>query len=341
MGCFISYSRPDAGSVRAIGQDLKSSGHQVWLDQELSGGAQWWRMILQQIRSSDVFIFALSQNWVRSKPCQQEYAYAKALGIPLLPVQVGPVENIRTSSIGQIQLVDYRQGSKEAFISLLNAVENLSKIGWTPPAQLPPEPPVPYEYLMRLGDRLSARELSSDSQMELLDQLRRELEVEADDRARDDLMDLLATLRSRGDVTYRTATEVDAVLSRNRRGTPVHTPDFTGPAVQTTMTQAEPPRVPPPVQERSQPSVAAPANRHVAPAQPGKAPALSIIAFVLGAIGILFVPLLFGGAGIVCAAIGLSRKEKPAKVALIFTVIATVAGLILGAIVGSMAYGGY
>lgn len=84
-----------------------------------------------------------------------------------------------------------------------------------------------------------------------------------------------------------------------------------------------------------------PANRYVATAQPGKAPALSIIAFVLGAIGILFVPLLFGGAGIVCAAIGLSRKEKPAKVALIFTVIATVAGLILGAIVGSMAYGGY
>jgi hypothetical protein len=167
------------------------------------------------------------------------------------------------------------------------------------------------------------------------------VEVEADDRARDDLINLLVTLRSRSDVTYRTATEVDAVLSKNRRGTPVHTPDFPGPPVQTTMTQAEPPRVPPPVQERSQPSVAAPANRYVATAQPGKAPALSIIAFVLGAIGILFVPLLFGGAGIVCAAIGLSRKEKPAKVALIFTVIAPVAGLILGAIVGSMAYGGY
>jgi hypothetical protein len=43
----------------------------------------------------------------------------------------------------------------------------------------------------------------------------------------------------------------------------------------------------------------------------------------------------------VCAAIGLSRKEKPAKAALIFTIVATVAGVILGAIAGSMAYGGY
>lgn len=337
MGCFISYSRPDVTSVRALSQDLESSGHQVWLDQELGGGVKWWQTILQQIRTSDVFIFAVSEHWRRSKPCQQEFLYATALGIPLLPVQVGPVDNLRTLSFGQLQLIDYQSGSKSAFIGLLNAVQQLTRSGWARPATLPPEPPIPYEYLMRLGDRVAAQSLSSAEQLELLDQIRRALEEETDERARDDLRGLLVRLRQRSDVTYRTATEVDAVLAQQRTGAPTFTPtppnrpaqpppgSYQGAPQPTGFYQA----APPPTQQPTPP--------YVQPTATGsKPPVLSVIAFVLGFIGIFFVPILFGGAAIVCAVFGLVRKERPAKPALAFAIVATVAGLIFGAFIGAM-----
>ena len=66
---------------------------------------------------------------------------------------------------------------------------------------------------------------------------------------------------------------------------------------------------------------------------------LSVIAFILGSIGLLFVPILFGGGAVVCAVAGMSRKEKPAAVALAFSIVATIVGVIFGVLVGMYASG--
>lgn len=66
------------------------------------------------------------------------------------------------------------------------------------------------------------------------------------------------------------------------------------------------------------------------------APVLSIVAFVLSAIALLFVPILFGGAAIVCAVFAGRRHEKPAKVALIVSIVCTVLGIVIGFAVGAM-----
>lgn len=96
MAVFVSYSTRDGVAVNKLAQDLQDADEQVWIDQRLAGGEAWWRAILEQIRSCDVFIFALSQNSIQSKPCQAELDYARALGLPILPVQIGPVDSLNS-----------------------------------------------------------------------------------------------------------------------------------------------------------------------------------------------------------------------------------------------------
>lgn len=122
MGIFTSYSNRDGAAVRTLAQDLDRARQAVWLDQDLRGGDAWWRAILEQIRTCDVFVLALSDNALSSKPCRAELEYARALGIPVLPVQIGPVSSLRTVSISEIQVVDYRERSASAGIALLGAL---------------------------------------------------------------------------------------------------------------------------------------------------------------------------------------------------------------------------
>jgi serine/threonine kinase PknH len=73
---FVSYSSRDRDAVKNLTQDLQDADEQVWLDQGLAGGDAWWRAIIEQIRGCDIFIFALLQNSIQSKPCQAELRYA-------------------------------------------------------------------------------------------------------------------------------------------------------------------------------------------------------------------------------------------------------------------------
>ncbi|MET3962339.1 glycopeptide antibiotics resistance protein [Marmoricola sp. OAE513] len=61
----------------------------------------------------------------------------------------------------------------------------------------------------------------------------------------------------------------------------------------------------------------------------------SILAIVFGAVAVLFIPILFGIAAIVLAAIALNKGEPLAKIAMTVAVIGTIAGFVLGAVVYS------
>ena len=65
----------------------------------------------------------------------------------------------------------------------------------------------------------------------------------------------------------------------------------------------------------------------------GATPVLPIVSFVLSAVALFVLPIVFGVAAIVCAAIALSRRQRLAKAALVVAIIATVLGMVLGAIV--------
>ena len=61
--------------------------------------------------------------------------------------------------------------------------------------------------------------------------------------------------------------------------------------------------------------------------------ALSILAIIFGGISLLFLPIIFGPIAIVLAIIAKTRKERLSTVALIISIVGTVVGFILGALV--------
>jgi serine/threonine kinase PknH len=214
MGLFVSYSSQDRSGIEPLTTALRRARQQVWFDDELGGGEAWWNQILEQIRSCEVFIVALSNHSLESKPCQAELRYAKALQRPILPVRIGPVDSMRANPLAALQVIDYQNPTVDAGIQLVTAVHALAGQQPPLPSPLPDEPPVPFAYLMRLSTTLAEQDLDPRQQTHLLTELKSGLEEDGDDpTARNDIARLLRMLRDRSDVTYRTRTEIDNLLT--------------------------------------------------------------------------------------------------------------------------------
>jgi len=219
MKVFVSYSSHDDVAVRSLVADLERARQQVWLDQDLGGGDAWWAEILEQIRACTVFMFALSNNSLYSTPCRAELDYAKALRLPILPVQIGEVGSYRTDPIFSMQFVDYRDATKSSIIDLVSALHERGTRRVELPDPLPEPPPIPYEYLQRLGASIhGSAELSSAAQTAMSLELRTALQDEQDNSVRGDIRALLRALRGRRDITYATVREIDSILDKDAAG---------------------------------------------------------------------------------------------------------------------------
>ncbi len=211
MALFLSYSSQDRSTADALASTLRRARQQVWFDQELGGGDSWWAAILEQVRGCDVFVVTLSSNWLQSKPSQSELRYAQALNRPVLPVRIGDIGSMRVNPLAALQIIDYRDPTVDASIQLVTAIHALAEKPQPLPDPLPPEPPVPFGYITRLGNQLAEKELSPQQQLQLLVELRSRLDEDGDDpSARSDIAQLL---RMRHDVTYRTRNDIDSVLA--------------------------------------------------------------------------------------------------------------------------------
>jgi uncharacterized RDD family membrane protein YckC len=215
MTVFVSYSSRDGDAVKGLVQDLQDADEQVWMDQRLAGGETWWRAILQQIRACDVFIFALSQNSIESKPCQAELQYVQALGLGILPVQVGPVDSMSLNPLAAVQAIDYRHQTPNTGMRLLAALNRERAKRKPLPSPLPAEPEVPFEYLIRLYTTISHSDyLTPRDQAALVAQLQVGLGEDGQhEAARNDIVMLLTKLHDREDATHRTRTDVEAILA--------------------------------------------------------------------------------------------------------------------------------
>jgi hypothetical protein len=212
---FVSHSTHDAVAVQSLVEHLSAARESVWFDESLHGGEAWWTRILDQIRSCSVFVVALSNNVLRSKRCRAEMAYAEALGLPILPVLIGEVNSYRLDPIFTVQLVDYRNPDAAEGIRLIEAVRARVAERTALPDPLPENPPIPYEYLPRLGVAIgSPAELSPAVQESMLHELRRAMRDEDDAGIRSAIRELLLGLRNRPEVTHTTASDIDEQLSR-------------------------------------------------------------------------------------------------------------------------------
>lgn len=248
MGLFVSYSSQDRSLIEPLTTALRRARQQVWFDEDLGGGDAWWNEILEQIRSCEVFIVALSNRSLESKPCQAELRYAQALQRPILPVRIGSVGSMRANPLAALQVIDYQNPTVDTGIQLVTAVHALAAQQPPLPSPLPDEPPVPFAYLMRLSSTLAEQDLDPRQQTHLLTELKSGLEEDGDDpTARNDIARLLRMLRDRSDVTYRTRTEIDNLLESvdEKSAAPHASPAASRPQHEHPVVRATTPAMPP------------------------------------------------------------------------------------------------
>ena len=108
MATFVSYARQDRELVSGLKVDLERLGRDVWIDEKLRGGQEWWDEILAAIRACELFVWTVSPASVKSTACKAELTYASDLGRPVLPIMIKPVAiGLTPQRVANSQIVDY------------------------------------------------------------------------------------------------------------------------------------------------------------------------------------------------------------------------------------------
>src|SRR5580658_5826126 len=207
---FISYSREDRTFVESLRADLSQLGHDVWMDQRLVGGQEWWDEILRNIRECDLFVLGLSPRSVESEACLLELRYSSAVRRPFLPAMVLSTDpNYLPPEIAHAQFVDYTRSDREALLHLVASITQLP-----PPPPLPdplPEPPaMPRGPLYEVRRLIAlATELDRKHQLWLVDMLQQN---STNPRLQPDVTELLAEFRQRGDLMADVLARIDELL---------------------------------------------------------------------------------------------------------------------------------
>ena len=210
MSIFISYARKDRTAAETLRHDLERARSEVWLDDELTGGQAWWETILGQIRSCELFVFALSPDSLRSKACQAELRYALDLKRPLLPVMVRAVSvQLAPAAIADTQIIDYTERTADSAVALVTAAANRT-LAPPLPQPLPTPPPPPMSYMNPYREQIQSSDLSFRDQAQVVLALRGHLQ---DEDERDTARELLVDLRRRQDIAESVARDVDELLA--------------------------------------------------------------------------------------------------------------------------------
>jgi hypothetical protein len=204
---FISYSRLSVEYARTLADDLASLDVEVWYDQKLTGGQEWWDKILEQVRGRNVFVFVVSATALKSEACQSELGYALALGKAVLPVLSDDTSlNVAPAELRELQAIDYRARDKAALLALRKALRELP-----PPAPLPTtlpqEPAMPVPYLARLADRSKQPQLALDAQRAVVMDLAEYIRSDHEDA--ETARELLRAFAKRRDLIVAVARQID------------------------------------------------------------------------------------------------------------------------------------
>lgn len=214
MRVFVSYSRHDTDVARRLINDIRSGGHEPWFDEDLHVGEKWWDSILTQIRNSEVFVFALSRWSSPSEACSAELAYAQALEIPVVPVQIGPVDALELTPVPELEVIDYQEPTSASGARLATAIREHGALRGDLPNPLPEPPDRPFAYLERLRSLIAVRTLPSEKHGAIIGELRQTLDNEDDHRARANARSLLIQLREHPQHTIQTVSYIDEALSK-------------------------------------------------------------------------------------------------------------------------------
>jgi hypothetical protein len=216
MQLFISYARPDRTRAESLTLRLRQAGITVWLDSDLVGGQAWWDRILDQLRSCDAVVAAVSRASIKSQACRSEREYAAMLGKPILPLALEAMSSaMLPPDIARIKTIDYSQPSEGAAFELIGAIMALPKTRELPDP-LPETPPVPTSPFGTLVDRLAEPTLSMDDQLAIIGRLEAALGPAADPHDRPTALELLRQMDERPDLFAAAARQIAKIRAQPR-----------------------------------------------------------------------------------------------------------------------------
>jgi hypothetical protein len=206
----MSYGREDRQLIAGLRAGLQRLRHEVWVDDRLGGGQEWWAEILRQIELCDAIVVAVSPALLESQACAAERLYAQQLGKAVLPVCVRRVRNeLLPPDLAPLHVIDYCDPGVDAAFELANAVIHIP----TSPAlphPMPAPPVIPVSYLSDLTVRVHATTLTLDEQLAIVARLGAALRKEAE---RGPALELLNSLQQRDDLYVVPAREIEKLLA--------------------------------------------------------------------------------------------------------------------------------
>ncbi len=120
MKIFVSYARVDKAFCIRIIETLHA--HDVWYDQRLNTGQDWWKEILRRLDWCDLFVYLLSPDSVASRYCRRELEVALQLRREIVPVLIDR-STVLPAKIKDWQFVDLSDSLTVENVSLLlNAI---------------------------------------------------------------------------------------------------------------------------------------------------------------------------------------------------------------------------
>jgi WD40 repeat protein len=97
---FVSYSRKDSKTARKLIESFTTMGHDVWVDwEDIPPAVDWLEQIFRGIEGSEVFVFIVSPDSIKSEVCNVEIGRAAQNNKRIIPVVVRDVEPKTTNEI--------------------------------------------------------------------------------------------------------------------------------------------------------------------------------------------------------------------------------------------------
>src|SRR5690606_13090802 len=116
----VSYARIDKPFCIQLKDVLDV--HDVWYDQRLYGGQNWWKEILRRLEWCECFVYLMSPDSVNSDYCLKELQIATRLGRPIIPILIQSGAAIPEILL-DLQYIDMSRGlSAENVKHVLNAL---------------------------------------------------------------------------------------------------------------------------------------------------------------------------------------------------------------------------
>jgi non-canonical purine NTP pyrophosphatase (RdgB/HAM1 family) len=129
MKIFISYSRVDKEGVLELVQAINA--HEVWFDDRLNVGQDWWREIETRIADCHCFLAVLSPESLSSEWCMKEFQTAQRLGKAIAPVMWKPVT--LPEELSKLHVIDISGGlTRENTVRLLNGLFEIERVVFNP-----------------------------------------------------------------------------------------------------------------------------------------------------------------------------------------------------------------